>query len=663
MNSEIASRVSNVDWAKGQHAVQTTEAGTNPEQQTEPIGVPEQSVSPKVVNALAKQLLERVQTVRWLLVLTVALSLMSGALLIIQSYGLAQIVNSVFLRHAIAAQVLHWLWAILFLIVMRSVLLWLSQVLAANLAIRVKASLRQQLLSHVLRLGPAYTAGEKRGELVNTAMAGIEQLEDFLAKYLPQMALAVLLPLAFLATVLTQDWLTALLLAATGPLIVFFMILVGKLAESASARQWRQLSILAAWFLDLLQGLTALKLFGRSRAQVKWMGQASEAYRSATMRTLRVAFLSSFLLELFATLGTAVVAVSLGLRLISGHIPFLTAFFVLLLTPEFFQPIRQLGTEFHAGLNGVAAAGSLFEVLDARPLGLDGGEVHGKDEGDGDGQVVQTEPPANAQQREAADAPDFLPPHHKEHMWPVSLQSVSFTYEGSASPALENINLTLEPGQKIAVVGPSGSGKSTLLDLIQGFLSPTTGFISLGDTFLTEWDARNWRRQVAALRQTTHLFATSVRENILMSRPDAEISEVEAAAQAAQAHDFIERLPQGYDTVVGEGGLGLSGGQVQRIAIARAILKDAPILLLDEPTRHLDPATELLVGEGLEKLMANRTVVVVAHKLSTVQNANHIVVLKNGRIVEQGTHNSLMAGQGLYSNLYAAQRQEAVHEG
>ncbi|QQE78666.1 thiol reductant ABC exporter subunit CydD [Alicyclobacillus sp. SO9] len=623
--------------------------------------------TPNSVNELTKRLINRVGAVRWLLVATVSIGVLSGALLIVQAYGLARVVNGIFLSHVSFSSVRPWLWVILCLIIIRSLLTWLSQTAAARLAIRVKTDLRRQVLQHLMRLGPSYTSGIRRGEIMNTVVNGIEELEDFLRKYLPQMALAVLMPLAFLVVVLTQDWITALILAVTGPLIVMFMILVGRLAESASERQWRQLSILAAWFLDVLQGMTTLKVFGRSRQQIEWMGKASEAYRTATMKTLRVAFLSSFLLELFATLGTAVVAVSLGLRLISGHISFLIAFFVLLLTPDFYQPIRSLGSEFHAGMNGVVAAGSIFEILDAEPQGI-GNEINeineinevNENEVDGVGQANHV--------NEVEVKGDRLPAHP---MMPagavrgisIELDSVSFSYgrAGDSSGdsqgrlnALSGVTLSVGAGEMVAVVGPSGSGKSTLLDLIQGFLTPTEGTIRANGTALERWDTARWRSQVAALRQASHVFSDTVLANLLMARPDAASAELEEAAKAAQAHDFILQLPHGYQTVIGEGGVGLSGGQKQRIAVARALLKNAPLVLLDEPTAHLDAATERLVQTGLGRLIENRTAIVVAHRLSTVRKAHRIVVMQHGRIVQVGTHGDLINEEGLYRELHRA---------
>ncbi|RIV18049.1 thiol reductant ABC exporter subunit CydD [Alicyclobacillaceae bacterium I2511] len=603
------------------------------------------------------RLVQRVQPVRVLLILTVTLGLVSGGLLMVQAFGLAKVVNSVFLEHAQLSQVKTWLWVLLGIILVRGLLTWAGQAVAARFAIRVKTDLRRQLTDQLLRLGPAWAKGEQRGELVNTAVQGIEQLQAYLAKYLPQMAFATLLPLAILGFVVTRDWLTALILGVTAPLIVFFMILVGKMAESTSQQQWQKLSLLAAQLLDVLEGLTTLKVFGRSRAQVQWLGRASEAYRMATLRTLRVAFVSAFLMELFATLSTAVVAVSLGLRLVSGRMSFATAFLVLLLTPEFYQPIRALGSEFHAGLNGVTAAGRVFDILDAQPPGLvpEGGNSAGYT-----GALGAGEPAGGAAAPGAGEPAGRLRPSPVPVAlappFTVEFKRVSFTYTPGDAPALQEVSFTLYPGQTLAVVGPSGAGKSTLLDLLQGFLRPTQGEIWVNGVDLQNLPILQWRRQVSLLRQHSHVFAGTIADNLRFARPTASVQDVEQAVATAGAKDWIAQLPQGVDTPVGEGGSTLSGGQVQRLAVARALLKQAPLVLLDEPTAHLDPVTERAVQSGLDRLLVGATALVVAHRLSTVERADEILVLAHGRVVEQGTHTQLVGRKGLYHSLQLAYR-------
>jgi ATP-binding cassette, subfamily C, bacterial CydD len=609
----------------------------------------------KDVHIHIKRLVGQMRVVRVLLAFTVGVGLTGGVLLILQAYYLARVVNAVFLEHAPLHQVEPWLWILFGLILIRGVLSWLSQAVAAHLAVSVKTDLRRRLIAQLLRFGPVWAAKERRGELVNTAMTGIEQLEAFLSRYLPQMALSALMPLAIFGFVLTRDSLTAIILAVATPLILFFMILVGKAAESASARQWQQLSLLAARFLDVLEGMTTLKVFGRSRARAEWMGRASEAYRLATMRTLRVAFLSSFLLELFATLSTAVVAVTLGLRLVSGRLPFSTAFLILLLTPEFFQPLRALGSEFHAGLNGVTAAGRIFEILEAKPPGMVQDSRKSCEDLRFSCASAEDLDRDSAIMRGSKGAPR-IENHYGSGDEPYTIEfaHVTFTYDPELPPILHDINLTVRPGETLALVGPSGAGKSTLLDLLQGFLRPTAGEIRINGQSLGDWPINEWRRRVAVLRQHTHIFAGTVMDNLRMARPGASVDEVISAASTAKAHDWILSLPQGYDTPLGEGGYGLSGGQIQRLAVARALLKDAPLVLLDEPTAHLDPETERAVQEGISQLLAGRTVIVVAHRLSTVKKADRIVVMEDGKIVEQGSHTELMSLQGMYRRLRAA---------
>jgi ATP-binding cassette subfamily C protein CydD len=504
--------------------------------------------------------------------------------------------------------------------------LWVREVTAQRGAVRVKSELRTRLFAHVLRLGPAYARGERTGELATTATEGVERLDAYFAKYLPQLLLSVLVPLLIVAYVFPLDRSSAVLLLATAPVIPVMMILVGSYAEDHMKRQWTALSRLGAGFLDAVQGLPTLKMFGRSGAEAEKVAAASEGFRTRTMRVLRYAFLSGLVLEFMTAMAIALVAVTLGVRVVSGSMPFEEAFVVLLLAPEFYKPLRELGAHRHAGMEGKAAADRIFEVLNT-PL------------------------PTNGGTEQAVPAPCGPT---------VELADVGYTYPGGERPALRDLTLTLEAGTVTALVGKSGAGKSTLVNLLLRFMDPDSGEISADGISIAGLPVEKWRENLALVPQRPHLFYGSVLENVRLARPDATRQEVERAARLAGAARFIRGLPRGYETEIGDRGARLSGGEAQRVAIARAFLKDAPILVMDEPTSSLDPESEREIRAALGRLARGRTVLVVAHRLNTVRGADRIVVMDDGRAVETGTHEELVRRGGAYAGLIRADRGVAV---
>ena len=572
---------------------------------------------------LDRRLLALVGTRGASLVGAVGFGALGGIAVVVQAWLLAHVIARVFLGGATRTQVATPLMLLLGAIAVRALLSWAADVAAAHAAAGVKHELRDRVFARLLERGPTAAGRERTGELVTTLTDGIEALDAYIGRYLPQLALAALIPVTVAAVVLTRDLLSGVVLVLTAPLIPIFMILIGRLADVRSRRQWLAMSRLSASFLDTIQGLTTLKVLGRSRTQVAVIRHASEAFRFASMEVLRIAFLSSLVLELVATLSVAVVAVEIALRLLHGRLEFEQAFFVLLLAPEFYLPLRRLGADFHAGLAGTTAAQRLFTLLDA---------------------------PTPAKPATATPTP--MPPAPA-----IELEEVSYAYPGdggrgsAARPALTSVNLSIEPGEKLAVVGPSGAGKSTLARIVLRFVEPDSGRLMAGGVPADTIDPDDWRRAMAWVPQSPHLFADTVAANICLARPESDVRDIAAAARHALAEEFIAELPGSYDTPVGEHGARLSGGQVRRIALARAFLADAPLLILDEPTADLDPCLQAELDLALENLLAGRSALIIAHRVPTVIAADRVVVLDGGRVVDVGPHEELLERCELYRRL------------
>jgi ATP-binding cassette subfamily C protein CydD len=559
------------------------------------------------VRPLDPRLLRHSAAARGYLAVTVGLGLAATGLILIQAGLLAHLLASAATGTG-AAVLGGTLAALLAVLLARAAASYGGEATALRAAAVVKSQLRRRLADHALRLGPSWLARHRSGEVTTLATRGLDGLDAYFARYLPQLVLACLVPVAVLIRVGFADWISAVVIGVTLPLIPVFAILVGRHTRATTQRQWRLLARLGGHFLDVVEGLPTLKLFGRGKPQAEVIGKVTEEYRAATMSSLRVAFLSGFVLELAAALATALVAVEVGLRLLAGHMSYQTALLVLLLTPEAFLPLRAVGAQFHASTEGAAAARDVFAILDT---------------------PVPAVATASAPGRPRAAAADHLVSLRDDT---IRLCGVTLSYPERDGDALSGVNLVIRPRDRITLTGPSGAGKSSLLALLLRFVPPTGGRIEIGDVDLASVPVGEWRRQLSWVPQQPYLFTASVAGNIALGDPTASREAIARAAQAAGAAEFIESLPQGYATEVGERGLRLSSGQRQQIALARAFLRDAPLLLLDEPTAHLDAVSARQLDTVVAALMADRTVIQVTHAQRPARDAGRVFALEAGRL-------------------------------
>jgi len=570
-------------------------------------------------------------------------------------------------------------------IVLRALLAWREEVSAQQAALRLTSNLRELLFAHFLQLGPAYVQRERSGDLATTATEGIDRLTPYYQRYLPLQSLSLIVPALVILYLTKVDLFGSLLLLGTAPVIPLLMVLIGSYSKTLVQKHWLALSRLGAQFLDTLQGLPTLLLFGGGAAAGEQVRAASTALQERTMRVLRVAFLSGMVLDIATGMAIGLVAVLVAVQLLSGHLPFSSALLVLLLAPECYRPLRELGVQRHTALEGKAAGQRIVEILqtpapvlvtpahdachadrlrcandaDSRLRGPMTVAFSGVSYRYQDGYGIAGE----VARRERAPTNGFRPARPVDTgagrcarmpaLRPTT--DIARVNGGGGRPAVSGVTLTLPAGTRTALVGRSGAGKSTLVNLLMRFLDPEEGSITVNGLALSELSPQRWRAQVALVPQQPHLFAGTVADNLLLARPDATMDEVAWAAKQAGAAEFIARLPGGYMAPVGEQGALLSAGQVQRLAIARAFLKDAPLLILDEPTSALDPENETQIRRSLERLMASRTVLIVAHRRNTIAGADQIAVLEGGRLVETGRHRELLERRGAYARLMGAE--------
>jgi ATP-binding cassette subfamily C protein CydD len=491
---------------------------------------------------------------------------------------------------------------LLLVVILRAAAAQGSEVTALRAAAHVKERLRGRLTRHALELGPAWLGRQRDGEITALATTGLDSLDPYFARYLPQLLLTAAAPAAVLVVVGSADWLSAVIIAVTLPVVPAFAVLIGLHTKAQTRRNWQLLARLSGHFLDVVQGLPTLKVLGRAAAQEKVISRLTGEYRRSVMSTLRVAFMSALVLELSAALATALVAVEVGIRLLYGHIGYSTALLVLLLTPEAYLPLRNASAQFHSSADGLAAAGRAFEILD-------------------------TAAPARA-------LPDCGQVSLDLRSQSIMLNVVSAAYPGSQAPVLDRVELRISPGDQITIAGVNGAGKTSLLRLLLRFIEPAAGSLEIAGTDVASIPVAQWRAQIGWLPQHPALFPWSIAENIALGNSGANRRAIERAARLAGADRFISELPGGYDTILDERALRLSAGQRQKIALARVFLRDAPLILLDEPTAHLDPQSAAEIETAIRVQLAGRTVITVTHRTGGPCAAGRLLVVAGGTITE-----------------------------
>lgn len=573
-----------------------------------------------------RRLMKEVRADRGKLIMLLVLGVVSALAIGASFWAMANITNEVFLNGAGLDALYGWFAVLFGALVLRGALSAAEGWQAGRITSSMTAHFRKMLFDALHRGGPAFLSGEAVGELASSALRGVGQVALYYAHFLPQAArTAVIVPLMVIM-VAPFDLSSAGLLLITIPLLPVFMMLIGLLAKRESRRQWHALRHLGAHLYDVIDGLGTLKLFGRSREQAAVVERMSKEFSDATLRVLRVAFLSAFILELVTTMATAVIAVSIGLRLVWGNMIFLDAFFVLLLIPECYLPLRKLGAQFHTAVVSLPAASRLFSLIDS----------------------VEDEGWTGSRTVDICGAPRMV------------FDDVRYRYPQGAdgTDALNGASLVIEAGKTTAIVGKSGSGKTTMLKLASGLAKASGGQVLLHDIPLTEINEALVRDHIAYVAQFPHMFRMTVADNIALEG-DVDMVRVREASRLAGADDFIEMLPDGYDTMIGDGGHALSGGEVRRIALARAFYQGGSVLLLDEWTEGLDALTEARVQSALDKLTSGKTVVVVAHRLETASRADYVAVMEDGRVTEYGTPDELLAAGGQYAQMMGREEDEA----
>ncbi|MGR9047846.1 thiol reductant ABC exporter subunit CydD [Halobacillus faecis] len=554
-----------------------------------------------------------------LLVLT---SVLIGATIVGQSYFFVAIVDRIFLGEERFQDILPLLAGLLFVLAGRTLFTWLNGRTGIKLASKAKRYFRQSIIEKYARNPVQASLQGQSGRKVSVLMDSVDEIDGYFSSYIPQMIQTMIIPLMILIVVFTQHIYSGLIMMITAPFIPLFMAIIGVMTKKKSEEQMEKLNTFSGKFLDTLQGLTTLKLFGRSKQQKEEIESSSLGFRDATMEVLKVAFVSSLMLEFISMLSIGLIALEIAIRLVVYEsVSFFTAFFILILAPEFYLTLKDFGSAFHTGRGASGAANKLTEELEKEEQPIQWGK----------GKIQSDQPPE------------------------IKLEQVSFSYEKGF--AMEGLTATIKPYNQAAIVGKSGAGKSTLLHLLAGLAKPSSGAVKINDRSLFDYEEKEWFSQVSYISQHPYLFSGTIFENIAIGgRGNHSREEIQQAAEKAGIADLITSLEKGYDTLIGEAGRGLSGGEKQRLALARTFLKKPSVILFDEPTTGLDLKTERVLQASLEELAKTATLITVAHRLHTIKKADQILLLDRGHLLGKGTHEELLETVKEYRDMVTVQQ-------
>jgi ATP-binding cassette subfamily C protein CydD len=570
---------------------------------------------------------------------TIIAGFLCGGFVILQAKFTAELINAVFINHIPVNLLYSPIQFLIIVLVLRAASQFCTDFLSARIGIVIKEQIRLAIIQKINRLGPVYTSGEKSGELSTLLTDGIEALDPYFSQYIPQLILAAFIPVIIVVSIFPTDKISFVILLITAPLLPVFMYLLGSLAERSTQKQWMQLLRLGSYFYDTIQGLQLLKSINQSQTRGLEIQKNNSEYQHLTMNVLRLTFLSAFVLEFIATISTAIIAVEIGLRLLSGSLNFAAALYILLLTPEFYLPLRQLGVKFHAGMSGRTASLKIFSILSEKDIASD---------------PISVKKPIVVPSKNSFNADKI------SEYFPISFLNMGAIYPETNDYVLKDITFTINRYEKIALVGKSGVGKTSLSYVFMRLFTHCEGSVLFGDKPIQDIPAKEFNRLISWVPQSPYLFSGSILENICLFQADPDRSRIMAAIEKAQMDSYIHQLPLGYDTQVGERGSLVSTGQAQRLAIARAFYRDTPILVMDEPTSSVDPETESALIESLSELKTKKTVFMIAHRLSTITSSDQILVMEEGRIKEKGNHAELMSHGKDYYQLFNGEAGEKL---
>lgn len=560
--------------------------------------------------------------IKKVLVIIADLIFLQTLAIIFQAKWLSEVITSLFHGLSIQSQITKVIYFVIAFLFRQLLNLIIRKVCLRFSTVTVK-ELREALMETIFSLGPRFTKKAGTGNLVTFIIEGCQKLRVYLELFIPKMVAVGITPWLILVYIWTKDSQSGIILLVTMPILIIFMIILGWAAQKKMDDQWSYYHLLSNHFVDSLRGLETLKYLGRSKSHIETVNKISDQYRKATMSTLKIAFLSTFALDFFTMLSVAVVAVMLGLRLIDGSLLLQPALLILLLAPEYFLPIREVGNDYHATLEGKEAGNRMVDILKEKKENI------------------------------LVDSTEVWSPNST-----LEVNNLTVAHEKNEF-SLKNISFTIQGPKKIGIIGTSGAGKSTLIDVMSGFLSPSSGSVKI-DNQTISLDEGAWLKQTTYIPQHPFIFQGTIKDNICFYRPDASIEEVDKIIEKAELKDFIKQLPSNINERIGEGGRQLSGGQEQRIAVARSFLSNRPILLLDEPTAHLDIETEYELKEVLLELSKNKLLFFASHRLHWMKEMDMIIVLDKGQVVEQSTHEDLLKKKGAYYRFIQSQMEELV---